>query len=119
MGLCGGPIFGARFCEQFGFIMTSTARTKRKKSDPKKLKLFVKQLVAVRRVCMCADVAKNNCLTLLNHCVEGVRGNLPTSDRITMWSISLILQQKLDREKTECKRATFGSANREDINSVS
>ena len=39
MGLCGGPIFGATFCEQFGLIMTSAAQTKRKKSDPKKLKL--------------------------------------------------------------------------------
>ena len=38
-GLCGGPIFGATFCEQFGLIMTSAARTKRKKCDPKKLKL--------------------------------------------------------------------------------
>ena len=43
MGLCGGPIFGATFCAQFGLIMTSAARTKRKKCDPKKLKLFALQ----------------------------------------------------------------------------
>ena len=42
---------------------------------------FVKQLVAVRRVCMCADAAKNDCLTLLNHCVEGV----PTFEKL--WRI--------------------------------
>ena len=26
---------------------------------------------------MCADAAKNDYLTLRNHCVEGVRGNVP------------------------------------------
>jgi hypothetical protein len=30
MGLCGGPIF-VTFCEPFGLILTSAARTKRKK----------------------------------------------------------------------------------------
>ena len=39
MGLCGGPIFGATFCEQFGLIMTSAARTKRKKCVPKNCNL--------------------------------------------------------------------------------
>ena len=39
-GVCGGPIFGASFCEQFGLIMTSAAQTKRKKSDTEKLKLY-------------------------------------------------------------------------------
>ena len=32
--------------------------------------IFVKQLVAVSRVCVCADAAKNDYLTLRNHCVQ-------------------------------------------------
>jgi len=40
MGFCGGPICGATFCEQVGLLLTSAARTKRKKCDPKKLKLL-------------------------------------------------------------------------------
>ena len=68
--------------------------------------IFVKQLVAVRRVCVCA-AAKNDYLTLQNHCVEGLQGTCPylrncgaygrkqsTSDRMTMWSISLLLLPK-------------------------
>ena len=35
MGLCGGPIFGATFCEQFGLIMISAARTKERNATPK------------------------------------------------------------------------------------
>ena len=38
-GAVGRAHFGATFCEQFGLVMTSAARTKRKKCDPKKLKL--------------------------------------------------------------------------------
>ena len=33
MGLCGGPIF-VTFCEPFGLILASAARTKRKKTNP-------------------------------------------------------------------------------------
>ena len=47
--------------------------------------IFVKQLVAVRRVCVCADAAKNDYLTLRNHCVEGVRGNVPIFEKL--WRI--------------------------------
>ena len=82
---------------------------------------FVKQLVVVCRVCVCTDAAKN-CLTLLNHCVEGVRGNVPIFEKLwrirsqanhshgmTMWSVYLLLLQKIKREKSEYNRATCGS----------
>ena len=46
MGLCGGPIFGARFCEQFGFIMT--ARTKRKKIRQQKIETRDAQMNATK-----------------------------------------------------------------------
>ena len=42
--------------------------------------IFVKQLVAVSRVRVCADAAKNDYLALRNHCVQGVRGNVPIFD---------------------------------------
>ena len=47
--------------------------------------IFVKQLVAVCRVCVCADAAKNDYLTLRNHCVQGVRGNVPIFQKL--WRI--------------------------------
>ena len=34
---------------------------------------------------MCADVAKNDYLTLLNHCVEGCGGNVPIFQKL--WRI--------------------------------
>jgi hypothetical protein len=39
-GCVAGPFLVPHFCEQFGLIMTSATRTKRKKCDPQKLKLF-------------------------------------------------------------------------------
>jgi hypothetical protein len=38
MGLCGRPIFGITFCEQFGFIITNAEK---KEIRPQKLKLFI------------------------------------------------------------------------------
>ena len=45
--------------------------------------IFVKQLVGVCRVCVCvcADAAKNDYLTLRNHCVKGVRGKVPIFEK--------------------------------------
>ncbi len=47
MGLCGGPIFGATFCEQFGLIMTSGANEKQE-MHPQKIETKEAQMNATK-----------------------------------------------------------------------
>ena len=69
---------------------------------------------------MCADAVKNNYLTLRNHCVERVRGNVPifeiVADKVaskpplmelTMWSISLLLLPKNRQRKMRVQPCNF------------